>query len=44
MRNTQNYPIYPKFAKSALKSEGFAFFASNRADNPNIFCNFAAKS
>jgi hypothetical protein len=29
------------FAKSAQKSDSFAFFGSNRADNPNIFCNFA---
>lgn len=29
------------FAKSAQKSDSFVFFGSNRADNPNIFCNFA---
>jgi len=29
------------FAKLAQKSASFAFFGSNKADNPNIFCNFA---
>ena len=32
------------FAKLAQKSASFAFFGSNKVDNPNIFRTFAAKS
>ena len=32
------------FAKLAQKSASFAFFGSNKVDNPNIFRTFEAKS